>query len=216
MSVAIGSSPANRSSRISRSGRYTSAAASWTRCWLPCRAPPLARPRGRQAPADQAMSGRPLVPRRATRRAAPRTTRASRLGQPQLRIEAALLGHVADPLACLRIDRPTVPRNAPDIGREQPGDDPFRGRLTGAVATAEREQASGRNREADPVDRDNVPEGPTTTQRASRRSGLRADHYAKTTPGPRVRLVLAQPVRAELARRAGLWGVRAGSRTAFR
>jgi len=80
------------------------------------------------------------------------------VAEPQLRIQPALLRHGADPLADGRVDPAAAPGDASGIRRQEPADDPHRGRLARAIATDEAEHGTERHREAQLVHRDEVPE----------------------------------------------------------
>ena len=56
------------------------------------------------------------------------------VGDLHPRVEAALLGHVADVAAGVEIDRSTVPADRARVGRQHAERDAHRGRLAGAVA----------------------------------------------------------------------------------
>jgi hypothetical protein len=74
------------------------------------------------------------------------------LGGAHLGVQAALLGHVADPLPRPGVERAPAPRDRPAVGGEQAADDPHRRRLAGPVAPDEAEQLAGRHVEAQPVE----------------------------------------------------------------
>src|SRR5581483_3947621 len=59
------------------------------------------------------------------------------LADPHLRIQAALLGHVADPAPDLEADRRTVPQHRAVVGEQRAEHDAHGGRLAGAVASDE-------------------------------------------------------------------------------
>jgi hypothetical protein len=82
------------------------------------------------------------------------------LARAHLRIQAALLGHVADPRAHARVDRLAAPPHRPVVRRQQAADDPHRRRLARPVAPDEAEQRAGRDLEAQPVEGDDVAERP--------------------------------------------------------
>ena len=119
VAMPIGSSPENGSSRTSSSGSWTSAVASWTRCWLPCDS---------SSSLDFARSPRPIRSSHVAGRSVGRLARhavllaevAQLLGDPHPRVEAALLGHVAEPQAHVAIDR-LRPSSGPRRGRAPRG-----------------------------------------------------------------------------------------------
>ena len=80
------------------------------------------------------------------------------IADPHLRIQAALLGHVADPLAARRVYRSPIPEDAARVGCQQPADDPHRGRLARPVTADKTEHAPPGNREAELIDRDQLAE----------------------------------------------------------
>jgi hypothetical protein len=55
------------------------------------------------------------------------------VAHPHLRVQAALLGHVADPPPLLGADRGTAPAHRAGVSGEDAEDDPHRRRLAGAV-----------------------------------------------------------------------------------
>jgi hypothetical protein len=59
------------------------------------------------------------------------------LADTHLRVQASLLGHVADPPPDVLVDRTTAPPNLAAVGRQQTDDDPHRGRLAGPVRADE-------------------------------------------------------------------------------
>ena len=150
-STPTGSRPENGSSRMSTSGRLTSAAASWTRCWLPSDSFSTGSPR--RSPRPSRLD--PLV-------GGARGGRGVQAVQPgevgdlladlHLRVEAALLRHVADPAADLLVQRPALPADLAGVGADQAHGDPHRRRLAGAVGAAEAEHRAGRDGEADAVE----------------------------------------------------------------
>ena len=110
-STATGSRPENGSSSISTSGSWSSALISWTRCWLPSDRSSSCRRPDRRGRARRASGG----PRgRATLRSMPRSCaeEAQLLGDLHRRVEAALLGQVAEAAAHLEVDRPAVEAHA--------------------------------------------------------------------------------------------------------
>jgi hypothetical protein len=79
------------------------------------------------------------------------------LGQSHLRIQAALLGHVADPPARREIERLAVPAHLALVGAEHPEHDPHRRGLARAVAADEAEQFAGMDVEAQVLYGDSLP-----------------------------------------------------------
>lgn len=67
-------------------------------------------------------------------------------------IQAALLGHVADPHALGGSDRPILPAHLALIGLQQTAHDPHRGRLTRPVATHESIQRAPGHAEAEAIE----------------------------------------------------------------
>ena len=154
-STATGSRPENGSSSTRMCGSCTSAAASWTRCWLPrlsfCTSSP--RRRGDAEPLG------PLVHRRRRRgrRHAVQPGQVDQLlADLHPRVEAALLGHVADLAPGLQRDRCAVPPHLAGVGGEHAERDPHRGGLAGAVAADEAEDLAGADVEGHVVERDHV------------------------------------------------------------
>ncbi|HEX4305167.1 MAG TPA: hypothetical protein VHZ54_03960, partial [Solirubrobacterales bacterium] len=75
------------------------------------------------------------------------------VAHPHLRVEAALLRHVADAPPRLGVDRRVVPQHPAGIGGEDAEDDPHQRRLAGAVGTDEAEHLARPDREGDAVQR---------------------------------------------------------------
>jgi hypothetical protein len=71
-----------------------------------------------------------------------------------LRIEAALLRHVAEAAARVSVQRRAVPRHLARVGAEHAEDDPHRARLAGAVGSDEAGHAAGLHVEREAVERD--------------------------------------------------------------
>jgi hypothetical protein len=115
------------------------------------------------------------------------------VAEPHLRIQATLLGHVADPLAYPPVDRGAAPRDAAAIRRKQATDDAHRHRLTGTVATDETKQSTGGNREAQAIDGYQALEGPAKSMQLEaraahalslrRRDSQAIRDHAQTGPG---------------------------------
>ncbi len=78
------------------------------------------------------------------------------LRHAHLRIQAAFLGHVAEPASGLERQRHTQPAHHTGIGREHAQRDPHRGRLAGAVAPHEAEQLTGADVEGQVLEGDEV------------------------------------------------------------
>ena len=127
---ADGSRPENGSSRISTSGRLTRAAASWTRCWLPSESFSTDPPPLTEAEPVHPLGGRPRG-RGGVEAVQPREV-GDLLADLHLRIEAALLRHVADPPSGVLgpAGRPCQ-RTRPGVGADQTHGDPHRGGLAG-------------------------------------------------------------------------------------
>ena len=151
-----GRGPENGSSRTSSSGSWTSAAASCTRCWLPWE---------RSSSLDFARSA---SPNRSSQ--APLRVRASRPLRPVVlaevrellrhahpRVQAALLGHVAEAQARLRVDGCAVPADVARVRRGQAEDAAHGGGLAGAVGAEEADQPSAARRERGVVERRDGP-----------------------------------------------------------
>ena len=146
VAMPIGSRPLNGSSRTSSSGSWASATASWTRCWLPCDS---------SSSFDLARSPRPI---RSSQRAR-RGRRVLRLHpvllgevrelleDPHPRVQAALLGHVAEPQPRLAADDRAVPADLAAVRPGQAEDAAHRRRLAGAVGAEEADDAAGRGLE---------------------------------------------------------------------
>ncbi len=75
------------------------------------------------------------------------------LARAHLRIEPALLRHVADASPGLEIDGRAAPQHAPAVRDEHAEDDPHGGGLAGAVAADETEHLAGADLEAQAVHR---------------------------------------------------------------
>jgi hypothetical protein len=73
-----------------------------------------------------------------------------------LRIQPALLRHVAEAGARVEIDRPAAPAHLAAVGLEHAEDDPHRRRLAGAVRADEAEELARLDLEREPVERDDV------------------------------------------------------------
>ncbi len=78
------------------------------------------------------------------------------LGQAHLGVEAACLGHVADPPATVERDGRPVDPDLARVGREDPEHDAHRRRLARAVAADEPEQLAGADLEAQVTERDDL------------------------------------------------------------
>ncbi len=152
-STATGSRPLNGSSRISSSGSCTSAAATWARCWLPSDSFSSGSPaRGPEAELVEQLAGPPLG---RTRGVAVQPREEDELVEHRhLRVEAALLGHVAEAAALGRPHRRALPEHLARVGREDAHDDPHRGGLAGAVGADEAGEDAGPDGEPDVVERE--------------------------------------------------------------
>ena len=75
-----------------------------------------------------------------------------------LRVQAALLGHVAESPSRLRVDRLTVPSDVAPVGLQDAERDAHRRRLARAVRSHEPDDLAVGDRERDAVERDDVPE----------------------------------------------------------
>ena len=73
-----------------------------------------------------------------------------------LRVQAALLGHVAEPRAGLEVDRPALEQHLTAVGGEHAEHDPHGGRLAGPVRADEAEHLAALDGEGDPVEGDDV------------------------------------------------------------
>ena len=78
------------------------------------------------------------------------------LGHAHLRVEAALLGHVADPASGLERQRAPAERDLAGIGRQHAEHDPHGGGLAGAVPPDEPEQLPGADLEGQVLERDDI------------------------------------------------------------
>ena len=178
-STPTGSRPENGSSRTSTSGSLTRAAASCTRCWLPSDSFSTRSPRRSPSPSRSAQLVGGAGGRGGVQAVQPGEVD-ELLADPHLRVEAALLGHVADPAADLLVDRAAVPAHLPGVGADQAHRDAHRGRLAGAVGAAEAEHLTGRDGEADPVEHLVVPvalvQPVELEHRSSRRRGRLSRH----------------------------------------
>jgi hypothetical protein len=76
------------------------------------------------------------------------------VGDPHLRVQPALLGHVAEPRAGRGVERPALPAHGVLVGLEHAEDDPHRRGLARAVGPDEAEQLTRTDVEAQPVERD--------------------------------------------------------------
>ena len=74
------------------------------------------------------------------------------LADLHLRVEPALLRHVADAAADLLVQRPALPAHVAGVGADQPHGDAHRRRLAGAVGPAEAEHRPGGDGEAHAVE----------------------------------------------------------------
>ena len=151
VSTAIGSRPENGSSSTSTSGRCTSAAAICARCWLPSErlsiVSSVRSPRPRRSSSSSALrraaAGRPAVQAGEVH---------GLLEQAHLRVQAALLGHVAEAAAVGVGERGAAEGHRAAVGREHAEDDPHRGGLAGAVAADEAGEAAVADGEAHRVE----------------------------------------------------------------
>ena len=136
VAIPIGSRPENGSSRTSSSGSWTSAVASWIRCWLPCDS---------SSSFDFALSARPIrssQPAAAALAALPGHPVllgevAELLGDPHPGIEPALLGHVPEAQPRVAIHDRALPADLAAVGPGEPEDAAHRGRLARAVGPEE-------------------------------------------------------------------------------
>ena len=108
------------------------------------------------SPLGQAEAVQPA--QRAGARSPPaQTAEPAQVGQlvenPHLRVEAPLLGHVAELEALRRPDGPAPPPDRSPVGPLDAENDPHRSRLACAVGAEETEDGSGWNREGQPVQR---------------------------------------------------------------
>ena len=87
-----------------------------------------------------------------------------------LRVQAALLGHVAEPAARGRVDLPALPADLARVGLEDAQDDPHRGRLARPVRADEAEQAAGRGAEREVVERKRAAEAAPESDQLEHRS----------------------------------------------
>ena len=154
-STPSGSRPANGSSSTSATGSCTSAAASCTRCWLPCES------------ASSRASPRSWSPSRASQRSTPAAARAAIQPRqarevlelrpdPHVRIQAALLRHVAEAQTRLAVDRRAVPAHLATVGLDEPEDAAHRRRLARAVRAQQPHHAARAHRQAAAVERHDV------------------------------------------------------------
>ena len=142
VAMPIGSRPLNGSSRTSSSGSWARATASWMRCWLPCDS---------SSSLDFVRSARPI---RSSQRAPAALALARRqpvllgevrelLADPHPRIQAALLGHVAEAQPRLAADRRALPADLAAIRSGQPEDAAHRRGLARAVGSQEADDPPG-------------------------------------------------------------------------
>ena len=157
MSMPIGSSPENGSSRTSTSGEWTSAAASCTRCWLPSDSFEIlsvarsARP-SRSSHSVAALAS--LLLRQPVQAAQVDEV----IDRRHVRVQTALLGEVAEPSAVRRRDvRDRSIARVPRSGEQHTHHDAHRRRLPGAVRAEQTEDLAGRDRDGQLVERDDVP-----------------------------------------------------------
>ncbi len=78
------------------------------------------------------------------------------LEHPHGRVEPAFFRHVADPAACFLADGLAVPAHLASIDGRHPDDGPHRSGLARSVGAEESEHLTGRNSEAQPIQRQNV------------------------------------------------------------
>ncbi len=166
-SIPVGSSPAKGSSSTRSSGSWTSAAASWTRCWFPCES------------ASTLLSARSAMSRRSshTSRGSLRVRLAQTVQSSQVlnlladehgRVEAPFLGHIAEPAALGLADRSPVPAHLSRVEIGQSEDRPHRGRLACAVRPEKSDDMPGGD-----VERQIVEGGQWPNVRRSRESSSR-------------------------------------------
>ena len=147
-STPTGSRPENGSSSTSSSGSWTSATAELDALLVAERQLPRPgrRPgrRGRGARASR----RPPAPAAAASRPCRRREVDELVADPHLRVQPALLGHVAEPAAQSRGRRAALPAHLPASAAQHPEHDPHRRRLAGAVGADEAEHLArgGRRR----------------------------------------------------------------------
>jgi hypothetical protein len=112
-----------------------------------------ARPLGEAEPLDPAAGG-------GRRPARVRAVQAREIDEPvahaHLRVQPALLRHVAEARARRGVDPPAAPAHLAAVGREHAEHDPHRRGLAGAVGSDEAEELARRDGERDPVERDDV------------------------------------------------------------
>ena len=124
------------------SGSKTSAAHSCTRCWLPndslwtssSRRLEIPRTCVQRCTACSACSGLLPVQPREVAELAP---------HPHARVEAAFLGHVADPAAHRQVHRPPRPPDLAGVRRQHADRDPHRRGLSGAVRSDKTKDLAG-------------------------------------------------------------------------
>ena len=135
-SMPEGSNPAKGSSRTSSSGPWTRAAASCTRCWLPCDS------------ASTLLPARSVTPRRSNQvRRGPGGVGGGHpvqspevlelLAHEHARIEAPFLGHVAEATALGLAHRRALPADVSGVEIGESEDGPHGGRLPRPVGTQE-------------------------------------------------------------------------------
>jgi hypothetical protein len=113
----------------------------------------VARPLGEAEPLDPAAGGG----RGGARVRAVQAREVDELvAHAHLRVQPALLRHVAEARPRGGVHPLSAPAHLAAVGREHPEHDPHRRRLAGAVGPDEAEQLAGRDGERDPVERDDV------------------------------------------------------------
>ena len=154
-STPTGSSPLNGSSSTSTVGSWTSAAASWTRCWLPKESCSTRSPARSARPNRSSSARADLV---ATGSGVPRSLSQKHqlLEQTHLRVEAPLLGHVAEPAADVGTKPLPLPADFSGVGVEHTEHDAHRGRLAGAVGADEAVHLTGPYSQGEVVEGDDV------------------------------------------------------------
>ena len=150
--MAIGSRPENGSSSTSRSGSFTSAAISWTRCWLPCDRVSR-RSLGAVGEVEALEPRIDAAAHIAPGRSAELAEVEQLLSDPHARVEAALLGHVAEPHPLSGPDAGAPPRHRAGIQLDQAEHHTHGGGLARAVGSEEAGEPSGTGGERAAVER---------------------------------------------------------------
>ncbi len=113
----------------------------------------VARALGQPEPLEPALRGRRCL---GARQAVQRGEVGELVEHAHLRVQAALLRHVAEAGARVEVDRPAAPADLAAVGLEHAEDDAHRRGLAGAVRTHEAEELPRLDREGEAVEGDDV------------------------------------------------------------